>query len=95
MFLGRYEFDGDPAPLTDAYDRFLAQVPDEAIGWHVCITHAAGLTIYDTCPSREVFESFSTNPEVIGAMTSAGLPRPTVTPLGEVHHAQSQPATTG
>jgi hypothetical protein len=91
MFLGRYDFDGDPDELLRAYDRFLAAVGLDGVWFHICIRRDGGISIYDTCPSAEVFESFSTSPDALGAMTAAGLPTPSVTPLGDAHRALAAP----
>jgi len=89
MFLGRYDFDGDPDALLKAYDRMMAAMPAEAISFHICVRRDGGITIYDTCPSAEVFAEFSCSPQTRGAMTGAGLPEPVVTPLGEAHAARA------
>jgi hypothetical protein len=85
MFLGRYDFEGDPDTLVKAYDRMMAVMPAEAISFHICIRREGGISLYDTCPSAEVFAAFSTSPQTRGAMSDAGLPEPVVTPLGEAH----------
>ncbi len=87
MFLGRYDFNGDPDTLLMAYDRMMAAMPADGIGFHICIRREGGITIYDTCLSAEVFAAFSSSPQTLGAMTDAGLPKPVVTPLGEAHRA--------
>ena len=87
MFLGRYDFAGDPAELATRYDAMLAQIPPDNIGFHACVTHAGGLTIYDTCPTAEVFAGFSTSGGFRELVRAVGLPEPVVTPLGEVHAA--------
>jgi hypothetical protein len=89
MFLGRYDFDGDPDTLLEAYDRMMASMPAEAIGFQICIRRDGGITIYDTCPSAEVFAEFSSSPQTREAMSGAGLPEPVVTPLGEAHAARA------
>jgi hypothetical protein len=87
MFLGSYRYDGDPDELLRAYDRLMSGMPVEQLTFHMCIRRDDGITIYDTCPSEEAFESFSTDPAVRSAMAAAGLPEPLVTPLGESHNA--------
>jgi hypothetical protein len=89
MFLGRYDFDGDPRELTLAYDRLMGDVPGDAVPFHACVTHTDGLTIYDCCPSREVFEEFSTSAEFLESVRVAGLPAPRVAEVGEVHAART------
>ncbi len=91
MYLGIYEFDGDPAELLDAYDALMASTPTSSIAWHVCAARPGGIVIYDTCPSEEAFRRFSTSPEFLGALQRAGLPKPTVT--GQAVHAARAPGT--
>lgn len=91
MFLGSYAFDGDPDHLLAAYDRMMAHFPAESILWHTCVVRADGLTVYDACPSEEIFAAASTDPAVLAAMTAAGLPAPVVERLGPVHRVQAAP----
>jgi hypothetical protein len=93
MFLGRYDFDGDPESLLPAYDRLMQQIPDENISFHICVTHEGGISIVDTCPSREVFDGFSTSPELFSLMEDAGLPRPIAVPIGDVYVARAESDT--
>lgn len=88
MFLGGYHFDGDPVELTAAYDRLMQMMPADQIDLHVCITRRDGITIYDACPSPDVFAQFSSSADLAAAFGNAGLPQPRVEPLGEVHHAR-------
>lgn len=87
MFLGMYRFDGDPSELMAAYDRLVAGFPPGMIELQLCVQRADGITVFDTCPSAEVFAEFSTSEGFAGALATAGLPTPTVEPLGDVHHA--------
>jgi len=91
MFLGVYDYEGDPEELLGAYDRFLAAVGLDGISFHICIRRDGGISVYDTCPSAEVFEAFSTDPDMLAEMTMAGLPAPSVTPLGPAHRALAAP----
>lgn len=88
MFLGRYDFAGDPADLTARYDALMAQIPAENVQFHTCVVHADGITLYDSCPSAEVFAEFSTSPDFLSLVRESGLPDPVVTPLGHVHVAR-------
>jgi hypothetical protein len=86
-FLGVYEFTGDPVTLLAAYERLLSTYPVERMLVHVCVTRDDGIAVYDACPTRAVFDVFSTSPEFAGALQAAGLPAPNVVPLGHVHSA--------
>ena len=85
MFLGAYHFDGSPAELIPAYERLMAGFPPDSLDLHVCVVRDGGLTVYDTCPSAEVFAAFSTSDDFAGAVRAAGLPDARVEPLGDVH----------
>ena len=85
MFLGVYRFGGDPDSLVEAYDRLVASIPAGMIELQVCVRTSDGISVFDTCESREVFDDFSSSPGFAGAVEAAGLPVPTVEPLGVVH----------
>ena len=87
MFLSAYHYDGDPAALVTAYDVMRRGFPPDTFELHACVVTGSGITVYDACPTREVFEGFSVSPEFRGAVAAAGLPAPRIEPLGEVHHA--------
>jgi len=91
MFLGRYDFDGDPPALVQAYDRMMVHIPPDNVHFHVCVEREGGLSVYDGCPTEAVFMAFSSDPGTQALFEAAGLPRPRVTPLGEVHRAMSSP----
>jgi hypothetical protein len=91
MFLGAYEFTGPVSELLEAYDRLVASFPPGALQLHLCISRDDGITVLDACPTREMFDSFSVSPEFRGAVEGAGLPEPTVRPLGDVHHVIASP----
>jgi len=87
MFFGIYRFEGKVDELTPKYEKMVASIPKESMHLHVCVRDAGGLTIYDTCPSREVFQSFSSSDFFHEALKSVGLPTPQVTPVGDVQAA--------
>jgi hypothetical protein len=88
MFLGAYRFAGDPAELLAGYDRLMAGFPPGAISVHVCVADENGMTVFDACPTREVFLEFSSGSNFAAAVAAAGLPVPSVQPLGEIHVAR-------
>jgi len=89
MFLGSYRYEGNPEELQAAYQQALDQIPTAQMQLQVCIADDNGITVYDTCPSRDVFLAFSSSTDMKELMTSVGLPMPTVTPIGEVFTAYS------
>jgi hypothetical protein len=84
MFLSVYHFDGDPATLHSAHDRLLTTYPIGPTDLHLCLAREHGISVVDSCPSRDVFEAFSVSPEFRSALAEVGLPEPRVQPLGEV-----------
>lgn len=85
MFLGLYRFEGNPQELLAAYEHMIKSVPAGNMQLHACIPDAGGLWLVDTCPTREVFESFSSSPQFHALLKAAGLPAPTVQKIGDVH----------
>ena len=84
MFLGRYDFAGDPDELLGAYQRMMTALPPEMLLWHACVRTETGISVLDACPTREVFREFSTGDAFGQVRAAAGLPEPLVTELGEV-----------
>lgn len=84
MFLGIYRFEGDAEQLRMAYERMLDLISHTNLRLHVCVSEYGGISIIDTCPNKESFLSFASSPEFAGALKTAGLPIPQVTPMGEV-----------
>jgi hypothetical protein len=82
MFLGSYRFDGDVDDLIPAYERLVAALPADNFELHVCAQTDDGLVVFDTCPSREVFDGFSASPAFADAVAAAGLPPARVEPIG-------------
>jgi hypothetical protein len=78
VHLGIYRFDGDPDTLLAAYEQLTASIPPDGSTLHLCVRRPDGIKIYDTCPSREVIESFSRSEGFLGALAAAGLPAPLV-----------------
>jgi hypothetical protein len=87
MFLSSYTFTGPAQELVAKYHAMLEQLPADAIDLNLCVATDSGITVYDACPSRADFEAFSTGEDFAAGLRNAGLPAPTITPLGEVHHA--------
>ena len=87
MYLGAAYFDGDPGELLPAYQRMLERFGLDALDVHLCITTDAGLTVFDACPTREIYEEFTRSETFLGAIAAAGLPAPRVEGLGDVQAA--------
>lgn len=78
MYLGIYDFEGDPDELLAGYERMMGSLPTGMIIFHACVVRDGGITIYDACPTQEAFEGFSTGETFKQALAAAGLPRPTI-----------------
>jgi len=87
MYLGAAYFDGDPGELLPAYQRMLEKFGLEALDVHLCIIRDGGLTVFDACPSKEIYEEFTRSETFLGAIAEAGLPVPRVSGLGDVQVA--------
>jgi len=87
MYLGLYRFDGNREKFLVAYDKLLQNMPLDNLHLHVCVSDEKGISIYDACPTREIFEAFSNSPDMQEALKSAGLPKPEINQIGEVHAA--------
>ena len=62
MFLGRYDFEGDREELLAAYDRLMTTDVVDSVTFQACIARDGGISVYDTCPSEDVFRAFSSRP---------------------------------
>ena len=82
-----YHFDGDRDELLAGYDRLLATYPPEILDLNVCVVRAGGISVYDSCPTKAIFEEFSRSPEFAQAVAGAGLPTPRIEAIGEIHAA--------
>ncbi|CAM3881206.1 hypothetical protein [Smaragdicoccus niigatensis] len=89
MYFGVYHFTGDSAALRRSYDSLIDHFADEVI-LNLCVTTTDGISVYDTCPSREEFEAFARSPLFRAALDRAGLPEPTVELIGAVHAAAAK-----
>ncbi|MET3932782.1 hypothetical protein [Arthrobacter sp. OAP107] len=84
MYLGMYSFRGDPAELLAGHDRMLTLLPEGQLDLHLCVQTEDGIAILDTCPSREVFDRFSSGRAFQELVAAAGLPSPEIQHLGDV-----------
>ena len=84
MYLGAVHFDGDPGVLVPAYWRMLEKFGLDNLDVHLCITRDGGLTVFDACPTKEIYEEFTRSEAFLGAIAEAGLPAPRVSGLGDI-----------
>jgi hypothetical protein len=74
MYASIWRFAGDPDDLLARYDALVAELP--ALRLHICLRASDGFVLVDTCPSREVFEAFSTGEAFRDLRRRHGLPDP-------------------
>jgi hypothetical protein len=87
LYLGAAHFDGDPGELRPAYDRLLERFGIDSLDVHLCIVRDDGLTVFDACPSKAVYEEFTTSDMFREAVSAAGLPARRIEGLGNVRVA--------
>jgi hypothetical protein len=59
MHASIWKFAGDPDELLRRYDAVLEEIPRARMRLHVCLRAPDGIVLVDTCPTKEVFESFA------------------------------------
>ena len=87
LYLGAMHFDGDPGELLPGYHRMLEGLGINSLDVHLCIVRDDGLTVFDACPTKAVYEEFTTSTMFRGAVAAAGLPAPRIEGLGDVQVA--------
>ena len=68
---------GDPSDLVARYEALVAEVPARNMRFHACARTEAGIVIFDTCPSKEAYDSFWSSPDVLALFERHGLANPT------------------
>ena len=87
LYLGAVHFDGDPGELLPAYHRLLEGFGIDTLDVHLCVARDDGLTVFDACPTKAVYEEFTTSDAFRIAVAAAGLPEPRIEGLGDVQVA--------
>lgn len=87
MYLGAVHFDGDPGALLPAYHRLLERFGIDTLDVHLCVARDDGLTVFDGCPTKAVYEEFTTSDAFRIAVAAAGLPAPRIEGLGDIQVA--------
>ena len=87
LYLGALHFDGDPGDLLPAYHRLLEGFGIDTLDVHLCVARDDGLTVFDACPTKAVYEEFTTSDAFRIAVAAAGLPEPRIEGLGDVQVA--------
>jgi hypothetical protein len=67
---------GDPDDLAARYEMMVASVPVESMRFSACAKVPDGIVVFDTCPSKSVFDEFSTSDGFRGLLEAHGLDAP-------------------
>ena len=87
MHASIWKFAGDPDELLRRYDAMLDEIPRARMRLHVCLGALDGIVLVDTCPTREVFESFALGNDFRALRERHGLPEPSKLEDFPVHRA--------
>jgi hypothetical protein len=80
-------FTGDPDELARRYDAMLADIPLDSVRLHLCLRSDDGLTVVDTCPTREDYERFYGSGAFKTLLERHGMPEPSSFADHPVHAA--------
>ena len=87
MHASIWRFAGDPDELLRSYESMVAEIPAANMRLHLCLSDADGIVLVDTCPSKEVFDSFFAGEGFRSLLERHGLPEPTSREDFPVHGA--------
>lgn len=76
MHCSIWTFEGDPDDLVARYEALIAEVPAENMRFSACARTPTGMVMFDTCPSKEVFDAFFASEDVKALFARHGLGRP-------------------
>jgi hypothetical protein len=75
MYASIWKFEGDPDRLAAAYAALMEELPAPEL--QLALRAPDGLVVVDTCPSRDAFVAFTSDPWVHAALERHGLGLPT------------------
>jgi hypothetical protein len=76
MHASIWKFDGDPDELQRRYDAMLEEIPRARMRVHLCLRASDGIVLVDTCPTKEIFESFARGDDFRALRERHGFPEP-------------------
>ena len=77
MYASIWKWDGDPDRLCAAYEALLADTPADVMRMHLALRAPDGLVVVDTCPTRDAFVAFTSDPTTRAQLQRHGLGLPT------------------
>jgi hypothetical protein len=87
MHASIWKFAGDADELLRRYDAMLEEIPRANMRLHVCLGAQDGIVLVDTCPTKEVFESFALGDDFRALRERHGFPEPSKLEDFPVHRA--------
>jgi hypothetical protein len=75
MYASIWKFEGDPDRLAAAYEAFSAELPPPQL--RLALRAPDGLVVVETCPTRDDFVAFTSDPSVHAGLERHGLGLPT------------------
>ncbi len=87
MHASIWRFAGDPDELLRRYDAMLEEIPHARMRLHICLRAADGIVLVDTCPTKNVFESFAHGDDFRALPERHGFPEPEKLEDFPVHRA--------
>ncbi len=76
MHCSIWTYRGDPDDLAARYQRMVAEIPADNMQFSACARTDDGIVIFDTCPSREVYEQVAASAGLRALLTRHGLEAP-------------------
>jgi hypothetical protein len=73
MHCSIWRFTGDPDELERGYEALIARIPASNHVLHAAARTPDGLLIFDTCPSKEAYETFFGSVEMRELLAEHGL----------------------
>jgi hypothetical protein len=90
MYASIWKFQGDPDELAAAYEAFAAELPEPTL--QLALRAPDGLVVVDTCPTRDAFVAFTSDPAVHAQLKRHGLGLPAELDGYDVHVIRSASA---
>lgn len=87
MHASIWQFKGNADELLGSYEAMVAEIPAGNMRLHLCLRGPDGIVLVDTCPSKEVFDSFFAGEGFRSLCARHGLPEPAAVEDHPVHAA--------
>ena len=76
MHCSIWVYTGDPDDLAARYEAMVSGVPVAAMRLSACARTRGGIVVFDTCPSKEVFDAWWASPATRALLERHGLDAP-------------------